>query len=470
MFTSLHRIPGQRGVASLAVAMVLLFGMTLIAFFASRSMVFEQRTSANQYRATKAFEAAEAGIEWALAQINEQDCISETLGAGVCDATGGVVSYRTRYINPVAGGFTPLTGRRSGCSLSTNAATRAVTLNCHAPASSTLALGGAATDPRFAIEWNAGPDPRTVELISTGCVGQGPPCDGSGSPEATAVVRVLLRVSPDLPSAPGAGLTSGGVAITAGSIKVVNTDRASNGITINSGSTVGFSSSMDLETIEGSSLRASVLDNDTALAALATNPDAFFKQYFGKTPSEWRVDGQTIVLTNAGNSGPAFSAASPGFTCNNANNCGEAVSYYMDRGNNKFWVQGNVDFGNCNTCLPTTFDGNLGSRDFPVLLASSGDIGFSANIKAFGLFYASTLTVANGVDPSGQGTATVFGALVTNGNFCRVGQGGTCSNAGNGTLAGNLTVVYDPVGLTDGPPKGLLVRVPGSWRDSRTDL
>ena len=151
MFIPLRRIPRQRGVASLAVSMILLFGMTLIAFFASRSMIFEQRTSANQYRATRAFEAAEAGIEWALSQINDKNCISTAVVAGACNTVGGVVSYRDRYITPVVGGFNPPASRRSGCSMSTDPATRAVTLNCDAPTSNTLTLGGASTDPRFAV-------------------------------------------------------------------------------------------------------------------------------------------------------------------------------------------------------------------------------------------------------------------------------------------------------------------------------
>ncbi len=61
----------QRGAASLAVTLLLLFSVTLAVFFANRSLIFEQKTSANQLRATVAFEAAEAGLEWAIAQIND---------------------------------------------------------------------------------------------------------------------------------------------------------------------------------------------------------------------------------------------------------------------------------------------------------------------------------------------------------------------------------------------------------------
>ena len=70
----------QRGAVALVVALVLLFGMTLIAFFANRTMIFEQRTSANQYRYTKAFEVADAGIEWAIARLNDGVEMARALG------------------------------------------------------------------------------------------------------------------------------------------------------------------------------------------------------------------------------------------------------------------------------------------------------------------------------------------------------------------------------------------------------
>ena len=55
-------IARQRGAATLISAVVILVLMTLIAFFANRNILFERKTAANQYRATKAIEAAEAVI------------------------------------------------------------------------------------------------------------------------------------------------------------------------------------------------------------------------------------------------------------------------------------------------------------------------------------------------------------------------------------------------------------------------
>ncbi|HRZ62470.1 MAG TPA: PilX N-terminal domain-containing pilus assembly protein, partial [Rubrivivax sp.] len=43
-----------RGAAALVVVMVLFFIMSLVAAYASRNLIFEQRTSANNYRSTQA--------------------------------------------------------------------------------------------------------------------------------------------------------------------------------------------------------------------------------------------------------------------------------------------------------------------------------------------------------------------------------------------------------------------------------
>src|SRR6266571_8446311 len=63
-------LKSQRGGAALIVTLMLFLAMALAAFAVNRHLVFEQRSAANQARATQAFEAAEAGLEWAQAQLN----------------------------------------------------------------------------------------------------------------------------------------------------------------------------------------------------------------------------------------------------------------------------------------------------------------------------------------------------------------------------------------------------------------
>ena len=96
----------QRGAATLIVVMILFFVVSLVAAYASRNMIFEQKTSANQYRSTQAFEAAEAGLEWALTMLNggrlEADCspASPALATPPAPATPPTkASFRQRYLN-----------------------------------------------------------------------------------------------------------------------------------------------------------------------------------------------------------------------------------------------------------------------------------------------------------------------------------------------------------------------------------
>ena len=59
-----------RGMAALTVVMVLFFVMALVAAYTNRNLVFEQRISANSYKATRALEAADAGVEWTIGLLN----------------------------------------------------------------------------------------------------------------------------------------------------------------------------------------------------------------------------------------------------------------------------------------------------------------------------------------------------------------------------------------------------------------
>ena len=59
---SFSRRNRERGAATLVVVMVLFFIISMVAAYTSRNLIFEQRTSANQYRSTQAQEAAEAGL------------------------------------------------------------------------------------------------------------------------------------------------------------------------------------------------------------------------------------------------------------------------------------------------------------------------------------------------------------------------------------------------------------------------
>ncbi len=102
----------QRGSAALVVTLILFIVATLIAAFANRNLVFEQRASANQYRSTQAFEAAEAGLEWATAMLNNPRPINDRCAEG----DGASVNFRERYLtaDPGGGALQPVTRSDAG--------------------------------------------------------------------------------------------------------------------------------------------------------------------------------------------------------------------------------------------------------------------------------------------------------------------------------------------------------------------
>lgn len=454
----------QRGAASLFVALMLLLGGTIIAFFANRGFIFEQRTSANQYRATKAFELAEAGAEWALGKLNENMLLTSTTGCtAATTAAGAAASFRDRYASPTAGSasaagsFVPQNDAVPGCRISATGVA-----NCDCPSAAGDARTNLASNPeegRFSVRIRSGGDPSTVEILSRGCSNGTGACDPTdqstaAGADSTAVVRILAKVVPAVPAGPAAALTAGSATVISGSLDVVNHDQASNGITIHSGTTVNLdgSTTTRVHTLFGTPPQASVLDNDPSLADLTNaSADAFFANYFGQTLTSYRDTDPDVIRIGPNETDSARQ-------CNNAGSCGDRVRAIANAGvvrNPRFYVYGDVSFN----------AGTLGSSSNPMVLVAGpstpngtdGEIRFTGNIVAHGLFYAATATATENWDPLGGGNATIYGAFVSRGSF----------NVGTG----NLRLIYTP-GLwgNSAPPIGRLVRVPGSWRDKLTEF
>jgi hypothetical protein len=70
------------------------------------------------------------------------------------------------------------------------------------------------------------------------------------------------------------------------------------------------------------------------------------------------------------------------------------------------------------------------------------------------MFFVATATATDNWDYSGSGTAKIYGSIVSRGDFVK----------GSGTL----DVIYDGNIFRAGETTGVLVRVPGSWRDKET--
>ncbi len=395
-----------------------------------------------------------------MARLN--DSLTMTAGSCVPAVGTGLLSFRDRYARPVladathpTGWFNPVgPGTYPGCEI--NPASGALACGCPAVGGGAATLATAAF-PRFRVQFNAiAGDPTSLEVISRGCTSTDP-CDPnqaiSSATDATAIARVVMKIVPTFPGGgPRAGLVSGSTTVVSGSLNVVNTDTRTNGITINSGSAVDLSGGgVTVVTLPGTPAAASILDNDPTLLQL-TNADAsgelFFMSFLGTGFNDYRSNPLTVVISAGG----ANNAA--GRTCSGAIDCGSAVSYWIDRGYTQFWVAPDVTFNNSN--MPSTTGGTLGTATKPVVVATPGQFTTTGSITAYGVFYAASATAVDDLTLAGGGNSTIFGSLITRGDFARTGNG-------------NITIVPRS-GLFGEPsrPGGLMVPVPGSWRDKAT--
>jgi len=84
----------NRGVAALAVTLLLLFATSLALLYVNRAQIFDQRASANLTHSTTAIEAAEAGVEWATGMLNTPFDI----GTDCAFQSSANISFRKRYV------------------------------------------------------------------------------------------------------------------------------------------------------------------------------------------------------------------------------------------------------------------------------------------------------------------------------------------------------------------------------------
>jgi hypothetical protein len=400
--------------------MLLLVGASIVLFYLNRSLIFEQRSSANQLRSTTALEVAEAGLEWATGMLNrpheiQDDCTPDT--------TATVEpSFRRKYTppHPTLPRLAPVENVFPGCTINGTA------LTCHCPdvpssGSATAALG-AAVWPGFTVLFTPGGDDESVRITSTGCSAIAGACtDLTGSAaDATATVSATVKLSPLLRAAPAAALTCAGTC-SVGTTSIENTDVATNGITIDAAGPVGFAVDK-VATIAGLPPENSVLAVDPALVKLATEDPvcsggALFRAYFGSALSSYVDAPTTRRIAN----------------CTATSSCTELTDAYA-QGWRSFYLPSGAQLST----------GTLGSPAAPVTLVSPGTIAVLGSASVNGLVFGNAVSL-------GAGTPAVQGAVLACASFTGPGTG---------------RVAYDPVALRElQRSSAVMVRVPGTWRD-----
>ena len=418
----------QRGVAALVITLVLFFTMMLAAVYVNRSLVFEQRSSANQYRATQAFEAAEAGLEWAAAMLNN----NARVGADCLAAAAPASAFRDRFVaqDRASSRFAGRTWNSAGTPVALQAAcVRTGTgWSCACPADGAPALAAPAGDsvaPAFILKFAGGDKPGVLRVVSIGCTSLAGAC-APGSverPDASATVEVSFGLLPAIATLPVAALTlRGAVDAGAAAIGLHNADAASGGVAVHAGALIAAPMAR-LSAPAGSVAGEALVEGDTALAALS--PERLFSAYFGIDKLAWK--NQPVVRR---------------ITC--SADCASALATAIDTGvvNTMIWISAPAG-------SPARIEGpaTLGSPERPVVIVVDGALQLGGAVRLHGVVYSSSLRWSDNGSPG----ALLRGAAIVEGDY-------------SGDASADL--VYDaPLLATLETATGSFARINGSWRD-----
>lgn len=410
-------LSSQRGVGSLIVVMVLLFIVAMVAAYTSRNLIFEQRTSANQYRSTQALETAEAGIEWAIAMLSQgrigADCKPSTNPADS--------SFRQRYLsfdgNGNIGALVPYAGGIGHPTCMLNGGDWACSCPPPGTAPTVPALTGSDIHPAFRVRFNpVTTTPGLVRIEVNGCTTLLEDClkfdSGTGTAnEGRARVYSILGLASALATPPTAALTAGGDVALQGTFYNTNPN---NGIVIHARGTIGTTGT----TLVGpaGSPNAVTVESDTALPDSA---EGMATSTFNMYPRVYKAQPAAIVL----NGGAATTAS-----------LATLVSLNPGR---PLWIEGDLNLASA---------GTIGTPADPVLIYVTGNVTLTdSGLVVNGLIFGSA------ADWTLEGAGTVNGAVIA---------------AGKVSGTGTVTVVHDAAALdTLRWTTGSFVRVPGGWSD-----
>jgi Tfp pilus assembly protein PilX len=474
----------QRGMATLVVVMILFFIIAMVAAYTSRNMIFEQRASANQYRATQAAEAAEAGLQWALAMLNggriDAACQpSAVLADGSFRARYLTVIDTTRGVTVATQGGAAKNPVMPTCVFDPTGNTWAC--NCPAVGAAVVPPVAASTQaqPFFRVQFTPLPPPpppavgvprADVFMISVvGCTRPDASClltDAAGPTaplgDAIAVARTKVTLRSALATPPGAAITAAlnvdggvGAALTARNDEFSDGQLASTaGVTVIAGGTV---SNLVFESLPGTPGSDSVVANDPDLGAALgavnragdtpphTANDRMFSLVFGMWPETYLQQPSVVVIPCAAG-------------CTSAVVQAQALLFP----GHPLWVDGDLvvdaDIGSApaiaagSKYADQTLLASEAPANGPVLLIVKGNLALTGGV-VHGLVYRRATAAAPSPWNPGAGTTVINGALITEGSLLAVGAAAQTVNYNAAVLNRLHTRV------------GSFVRLPGAWRD-----
>lgn len=427
-----------RGMAALTVVMGIFFVMALMAAYTNRNMLFEQRTSANTYRAERAINAADAATDWTVAMLNAgritDECVASTAATDL--------DFRSRYLtlDPTSGGYASVSqivpaGTDEfypGCLIAQGTSP---SLSCACPSTSNktaslTAPGGYAASAfrvSFAtVSGQAYTPPGTLILQVRGCSNSGSgstSCQSKQempSVDAVSLVRAYIGLVRALPAAPIAALTAGTTASSpSAALTIANTDPAT-GVTVHVGQDKALPTST-YQTPAGMPGDGQLIDGQLLSTA---NGGRFFETVFGMSETLYKAQPAAVRIT----------CPSAGCTLTNL----EAANWITAYPGRTIVVDGNLALDTAPT------NTTIGSAASPLMLVVLGDLTWSTRLNLTGFVYARNITVSGSASGS-----TVQGSVLSAQTF-------------NSSVP--ITLSYDAAVLNlIAKSYGSFVRVPGGW-------
>jgi len=402
----------QAGMATLVTSLAIMILATILVMAVSKTTLMEQRISSNEIRSRQAAEAAEAGLNYALAYLMQTDALH----------TPPILMGADKNNDNVADTIAPTTltsGTQNGYSVAfcdpTVSLATIICPDAPGPVCPPTAVPPTAAPPTYF---------NTPRIVACGWSD-----DGLGRAMISQSVGTVggIQNSPTNPlTAKGAANVNGSASIlnyfnnltvwSGGAVVVTN----ANGKTFIRNPTVPLDTSADPSTLPSSNYVATTSQNSTGPDVIDADPTLsgltkaqLFTNYFG-VPDVAAYKATIATM-------PDVTNATIG-TLSGVN--GQAIVVNGD-------VSSNMNF-------------QIGTRDRPVVLIVNGNWTGAGNTTIYGIVF-----VMGDMDITG--TKNIYGGIIV---------------AGNMAGTGNLTVTYDPlVGSNAAAHTGKPGLIPGSWRD-----
>jgi hypothetical protein len=405
----------QRGVGTLAIALILLLGVTVTLLFTANIATMEQRMSGNELRAKQAAAAAQAGVEHALAGLGQPGTpLTQTFAPdtdlrsgstyrtvlwawdtadpgntgpdadNACpDVPGLPLGYSAAVVPQQAGSFLILS-----CAWSDDRAARsmAVMAVAQTPALTDAAKAAPLISKSYVDTFGAG---RVFNFFTNLTIWAGGPLDVTGN-AGTTFIR-----NPDFVPASG------------------NADDYYDELPNRCDST-GAVSATDpyICTTRGGAQGPDVIQSDLSLETITEA--GFFEAFTGQTKESYEENFAYVWPPDRNL---------------------EELATLDDSDSRIIWINGDVS-------LPSGI--TIGSSQDPLILIIAGNLTVTGNTKFYGTLYVEGTLTTNGT-PEFYGVAIVEGEV--------------------DTVGGTPSFIYDNLAVTTTQQMTLTGRVAGSWRD-----